>query len=296
MSEKLWLPADLSADATGTPRLTPDAWIVTVDGQPRLDGWDDGKPDEDAALRDGQVVWFTFTRRLGRAVLTIDQDGDWHCSPDMPALATGVWMPGDEDTHCNTLDDLVACMGEEVGEHDVEFVQWSPEIEFRFVAATGTFQRVTPPLPIEAADADMPLFGGPAQGDLVLPPAEPFPVEEAAAAGAALTRICHGRSKRAGWWDRTDPRAPMVVPTKLMLTVSELAEAMEGHRKGLQDDKLPHREMLDVELADAAIRIFDLAGALGFDLGATIAEKLAFNATRKDHTRAARAAAGGKTY
>jgi hypothetical protein len=46
----------------------------------------------------------------------------------------------------------------------------------------------------------------------------------------------------------------------LMLVVSELAEAMEGHRKNLVDDKLPHRKMIEVELADALIRLLDIAG------------------------------------
>jgi NTP pyrophosphatase (non-canonical NTP hydrolase) len=71
---------------------------------------------------------------------------------------------------------------------------------------------------------------------------------------------------------------------------------MEGHRKGLMDDKLPHRPMIEVELADAMIRIADLAGALGLDLGGAIAEKMAYNATRADHRPESRAKAGGKSY
>lgn len=62
----------------------------------------------------------------------------------------------------------------------------------------------------------------------------------------------------------------------------------------MKDDKLPHREMLEVELADAAIRIFDLAGGLGYDIGAAIAEKMQFNLTRADHSKEARLADGGK--
>ena len=115
--------------------------------------------------------------------------------------------------------------------------------------------------------------------------------------------LCHNLAKAAGWWTniRTDQlfsveEARDMVPTKLMLTVSELSEAMEAHRKNLQDDKLPHRHGVEVELADAVIRIFDLAGALGFDLGAAIAEKLQYNLTRADHSLAARKAKGGKTY
>ena len=39
-----------------------------------------------------------------------------------------------------------------------------------------------------------------------------------------------------------------------MLTISEIAEAMEGERKNLMDDHLPHRKMAEVEIADAYIR------------------------------------------
>lgn len=121
-----------------------------------------------------------------------------------------------------------------------------------------------------------------------------------ASAAKHLQDECHGASLRAGWWiDRhgIDVRNnPMNFSQKLCLIHSEISEAMEGDRKGLMDDKLPHREMREVELADAAIRIFDLAGAYGMDLGAAIAEKLAFNAQRADHKPENRAQAGGKSY
>lgn len=81
-----------------------------------------------------------------------------------------------------------------------------------------------------------------------------------------------------------------------MLMVSEIAEAMEGHRKNLMDDKLPHRSMVEVELADAIIRIMDYAGAYNLDIGGAVVEKLEYNKTREDHTRAARLAANGKKY
>lgn len=130
-----------------------------------------------------------------------------------------------------------------------------------------------------------------------------------AAAGSALVGQCHGASLAAGWWDdlkngisyvqevRSGSRfGKALVAEKLCLTHSEISEGMEGHRKGLMDDKLPHRPMLEVELADAVIRIADLAGALGLDLGGAIAEKMAFNAVRPDHKIEARAAEGGKAY
>lgn len=114
--------------------------------------------------------------------------------------------------------------------------------------------------------------------------------------GNVLRDACHRAASSAGWWDGVNPRDFGVVPTKLCLIHSEISEAMEGHRKGLMDDHLPDRTMLEVELADAVIRIADLAGALGFDLGGAIAAKMAYNAQRADHKPKARNGAGGKAY
>ena len=128
-------------------------------------------------------------------------------------------------------------------------------------------------------------------------------------AGNILVQQCHGTSHAAGWWN--DPKTGMnlrqeardgtrfgkaLVAEKLCLIHSEVSEAMEGARKSLPDDKLPHRSMLEVELADAMIRICDLAGALSLDLGGAIAEKMAFNAVRPDHKAENRMAEGGKAY
>ena len=128
-------------------------------------------------------------------------------------------------------------------------------------------------------------------------------------AGDELAFYCHKASADAGWWKDlatgTDFAAEVrlgtrlgkaLVAEKLCLIHSEVSEAMEGHRKGLMDDKLPHRSMREVELADALIRICDLAGAYGMDLGGAVAEKMAFNAQRADHKPENRAKAGGKTY
>lgn len=132
-------------------------------------------------------------------------------------------------------------------------------------------------------------------------------------AGRYLQHHCHEASVDAGWWGErllaeanqpTDASQVRVgtrlgkalVAQKLMLIVSEVAEAMEGHRKDKMDPHLPHRKNVEVELADAVIRIADLAGALGLDLGGAIAEKMAYNAVRPDHKLEARMAAGGKAY
>lgn len=169
----------------------------------------------------------------------------------------------------------------------------------------------------------------------------------------------YAQNEAVGWWD--DPNR--CVLQTLQLVVTELAEATEGDRKGLQDDKLPHRKMAEVEIADTFIRLADLAGRYGwkyeaapphwllehctntaarhlavvctvtslaqsavgrtaasdegesqyryrvamstllqaariegYDLRGAIDEKLAYNRTRQDHTRAARAEVNGKKY
>ena len=108
---------------------------------------------------------------------------------------------------------------------------------------------------------------------------------------------CHEANKQ--WWtDLNDGHYPIKRNNGelLMLCVSELAEAMEGDRKNLYDDKLPHRKMFEVELADCLIRIFDLAAARGLDLDGAYQEKMAYNAKRADHKPNARLAEGGKRY
>jgi NTP pyrophosphatase (non-canonical NTP hydrolase) len=121
-------------------------------------------------------------------------------------------------------------------------------------------------------------------------------MDKEAVIGAAqtLTQTCHGAA--ANWWQPGDTEQPLHFCSKLMLIVSELAEAMEGDRKGIPDDKLLHRPMREVELADAVIRIFDLAGGYDMDLAGAIVEKLKYNAQRLDHKPENRAATGGKKY
>lgn len=99
------------------------------------------------------------------------------------------------------------------------------------------------------------------------------------------------------WWEDADGKPiQRDKGNLLMLMVSELAECMEGERKGLMDDKLPHRSMPEVELADCLIRLFDYAGAYGYDLEGAYQEKRLYNAQREDHKHEARAAAGGKKW
>lgn len=85
-----------------------------------------------------------------------------------------------------------------------------------------------------------------------------------------------------------------VVAAKMALMHSEISEALEGMRKDLMDDHLPERNMIEVEFADAIIRILDTAGYLGLDVGGAISDKLAYNASRADHKRENREKEGGK--
>jgi NTP pyrophosphatase (non-canonical NTP hydrolase) len=131
----------------------------------------------------------------------------------------------------------------------------------------------------------------------------------------------HALSKAKGWWDgRLDPEDRSFVPEKLMLIVSEAAEALEAYRDPTQPlnfyrctnnecdplsgtyrpalsavvfdartrmgescsfcGKTLKPEGVASELADIVICVGDLAARLGIDLGRAVEEKHAFNETR----------------
>ena len=115
---------------------------------------------------------------------------------------------------------------------------------------------------------------------------------------AQLQEKCYQASRTAGWYTNviTGEPIPVDVPLKLMLIGSEVFEAFDGVRKNQMDDHLPHRTMLEAELADTIIRVMDLAGALGLDMATTITEKMHYNLHRNDHKLENRKLAGGKTF
>lgn len=111
-----------------------------------------------------------------------------------------------------------------------------------------------------------------------------------------LANRCHAAN--ITWWQDLETGRPIQrnKGELLMLIESEVAEAMEGARKNLQDDKLVDRKMEEVELADALVRIFDYAGGFGLDLGGAFEEKMDYNAQRADHKPEHRLAEGGKRW
>lgn len=107
---------------------------------------------------------------------------------------------------------------------------------------------------------------------------------------------CHIANRQ--WWHdmTTGNRIERNKGELLMLIVSEVAECMEGERKDMMDTHLPHRKMAEVELADILIRVFDYAGAFGYDLEGAYVEKMNYNTLRADHKAEARLKADGKKW
>lgn len=119
----------------------------------------------------------------------------------------------------------------------------------------------------------------------------------------SLSKEIYEANKAKGFWDTERNFGEL-----LMLVTSELGEALEAHRHGCFARKDAFKEALssqmnspiytdDVgivnklfkeyikdsvedEIADAIIRLFDLAGGLGIDLDFHVNGKLAFNASR----------------
>jgi hypothetical protein len=100
------------------------------------------------------------------------------------------------------------------------------------------------------------------------------------------------------WWRDLYTGEPIErnIGELLCLMHSEISEAMEGHRKNLMDDKLPHRKMFEVELADLVIRVLDTAVHCAPGLEAAIMEKLEYNRHRADHKEENRRLENGKKY
>lgn len=106
-----------------------------------------------------------------------------------------------------------------------------------------------------------------------------------------LGEAVHANAVEKGFWDK-----PNNVAEKLMLIVSELGEACEADRKNkhtlpdmLNSSFLNENETFEEcvkdtfedELADVAIRLFDLAAGMKIDLGKHIKLKMDYNRQRE---------------
>ena len=83
-----------------------------------------------------------------------------------------------------------------------------------------------------------------------------------------LANTCHAIAVEKGFWEKERN-----IGEALMLIVTELAEAMEAHRK--QD-----HENFKEEIADAFIRLLDLCGGLKIDIEDEIDRKSQKNKNR----------------
>jgi len=82
-----------------------------------------------------------------------------------------------------------------------------------------------------------------------------------------ISKEIHELSQSKGWWESDN------IPEKLLMIHAEVSEAVEAYRIDDEDN-------FNEELADIAIRVFDLASALEIDLEKEILDKHNFNKTR----------------
>jgi hypothetical protein len=100
----------------------------------------------------------------------------------------------------------------------------------------------------------------------------------------------------AGRYDLVPVFKNYLAGAMIALIHSELSEGLEGLRKDLMDDHLKGRPMVEAEMADVIIRVFDFADAFNLDLGGAVVEKDAYNHHREDHKMENRMKEGGKKF
>jgi NTP pyrophosphatase (non-canonical NTP hydrolase) len=101
-----------------------------------------------------------------------------------------------------------------------------------------------------------------------------------------LAETITDNADRKGFWDITDP--DLNIPLKLALCFTEISEALEAHRELYDDaeaDPLTgmtpmQEEDFTEELADAIIRVLDIAGGYELPIGDAIISKIEKNRAR----------------
>jgi NTP pyrophosphatase (non-canonical NTP hydrolase) len=100
-----------------------------------------------------------------------------------------------------------------------------------------------------------------------------------------LAGYVHAMAIDKGWYDQPRNRLEL-----LCLIHSEISEACEAIRHdNPSDEHCPEFSSAEIELADAIIRILDMAAYLKWDIEGALRAKIEYNATRSHRH-------GGKTY
>jgi len=92
----------------------------------------------------------------------------------------------------------------------------------------------------------------------------------------AISSEVHNNAISKGWWNEERNDGEIIA-----LIHSELSEALEAMREGdKMDDKVPEFTGVEVELADAIIRIMDYAGSKYLRVAEALIAKMRYNETR----------------